>query len=73
MTKQRKIVSFFLLCAVLASCLSVFSLIHAESVERDGTESANVIPAKIATFEAVAVGETPVNSGTYDNASGRGL
>ena len=68
MTKQRKIVSFFLLCAVLASCLSVFSLIHAESVERDGTESANVIPAKIATFEAVAVGETPVNSGTYDKA-----
>ena len=53
---------------MLASCLSVFSLIHAESVERDGTESANVIPAKIATFEAVTVGETPVNSGTYDKA-----
>ena len=68
MTKQKKIVSFFLLCAVVVSCLSVFGLIHAESIEREGTESANVIPAKIATFEAVAVGETPVNSGMYDKA-----
>lgn len=62
----KKIVSFFLLCVVLASCLSAFGLIHAESVDREGAESANVIPTKISDFEAVATGETPVNSGTYD-------
>lgn len=55
--------SIVTLCAVL---LCSFGSIEAVSYET--ATSGNVIPEKISTFEGVTIGETPVNSGTYDKA-----
>lgn len=63
---KKKPVALLLAAVVAFSAIGL--AVHAEEAEHEGTTSKNVIPEKISTFEGVTVGETPVNSGSYDKA-----
>lgn len=65
-SKMKKFVSFTSIVTLCAVLLCSFGSIEAVSYET--ATSGNVIPEKISTFEGVTIGETPVNSGTYDKA-----
>ena len=66
--KKKALISIVMVLAIVATLFMGVTFVQAETQKVSGTESANVIPSKISDFEGVTVGETPVNSGTYDKA-----